>query len=188
MEEKLYTLSVFTENFIGLLHRVTTVFTKRKLNIESIAASQSEVEGIHRYTISLKTTKDLAEAIVMQLERQVDVLRAFIHEEEDTVFQEIALYKVPTDALHMGDEVENIIREHNARILTFTPEFVVVEKTGHPEDTQELFRRFEPYGLLEFVRSGRIAITKPMKNITHYLKEAEENFSHKKNGKNKEQQ
>jgi acetolactate synthase I/III small subunit len=180
MEEKLYTISILTENFTGLLHRVTTVFTKRKLNIESIAASQSEVEGIHRYTISVKTTRKMAETVINHLEKQVDVLKAFVHEEEETVFQEIALYKIPTKELHLKNEVEQIIRDHNARILTFTPEFVVIEKTGHPQDTQELFGRLEPYGILEFVRSGRIAITKPMKTVKCHLKELSENYRYVK--------
>jgi acetolactate synthase I/III small subunit len=180
MEKKLYTFSIFTENFPGLLLRVTTVFTKRKINIDSISASHSEVKGIHRYTISAKTTLDLANTVVDQLEKQVDVFKAFVYEEDETVYQEIALYKVPTKEIHSRDEIEKIIRAHNARVLTFTPEFVVIEKTGHPEETQELYERFQPYGLLEFVRSGRVAIAKSMKNLTVYLHDMEKNYSHEK--------
>jgi acetolactate synthase I/III small subunit len=180
MENKLYTFSIFTENFPGLLLRVTTVFTKRKINIESISASHSEVKGIHRYTISAKTTRELADSVVDQLEKQVDVFKAFVYEEDETVYQEIALYKVPTKEIHDRAEIEQIIREHHARVLTFTPEFVVIEMTGHPEETQELYERFEPYGLFEFVRSGRVAISKSDRNLTSYLHEMENNFSHKK--------
>ncbi len=180
MDTQLYTISIFTENFIGLLQRVTSVFTKRKLNIESIAASESEVEGIYRYTISLKTTKEKAQHVVNQLEKQVDIFKAFMHEEDETVFQEIALYKLPMTNVSALDEIEGIIREYHARILSFTPDYVVIEKTGHPEDTTELFKRLEPIGLLEFVRSGRVAITKQMIDLSIHLKELEENFSHKK--------
>jgi acetolactate synthase I/III small subunit len=180
MTTQLYTISLFTENFIGLLQRVTSIFTKRKLNIESIAASESEVKGVYRYTISLRTTREKAEHVVEQLEKQVDIFKAIMHEEDETVFQEIALYKLPMDSVSTIDAIEGIIREHNARILTFTPDFVVIEKTGHPEDTEELYRRLEPIGLLEFVRSGRVAITKQMIDLTVHLQELEENFSHKK--------
>ena len=180
MEPQLYTISIFTENFIGLLQRVTSIFTKRKLNIESIAASESEVKGVYRYTISLRTTREKAKHVVEQLEKQVDVFRAFMHEEDETVFQEIALYKLPMASISTMDAIEGIIREHHARILTFTPDYVVIEKTGHPEDTQELYNRLEPIGLLEFVRSGRVAITKEMVDLTLHLQELEENFSHKK--------
>jgi len=180
MNTQLYTISIFTENFIGLLQRVTSVFTKRKLNILSIAASESEVKGIYRYTISLKTTREKAEHVVNQLEKQVDIFKAFMHEEDETVFQEIALYKLHMNNVSAIDAIEGIIRDHHARILSFTPDFVVIEKTGHPEDTQELFNRLEPIGLLEFVRSGRVAITKHMVDLTIHLRELEENFSHKK--------
>jgi len=184
MEDKIFTISIFTENFVGLLHRVTSVFTKRKLNIESISASQSEVRGIHRFTISVKTTQERAEAVVKHLEKQIDILGAFVNVEEETIFQEIALYKVPVRNHILRSEIEKIIHEYHARILSFTPEFVVIEKTGHQDITQELFEKFEPFGLLEFVRSGQVAITKQMKNITSHLKEYEENYSHKKNSHN----
>jgi len=172
MKEK-FTLSIFTENAPGLLHRVTTVFTKRKLNIESITASESEIPGIHRYTIVIVTSRILAETVVNQLEKQVEILKAFLHTDDEIVYQEIALYKVPSEILMEEKGVEKIVREHNARILTIEKEFVIIEKTGHKKDTQELYERLEPYGILEFVRSGRVAITKPMKKLSEYLKELE---------------
>jgi acetolactate synthase-1/3 small subunit len=173
---RLFTISIFTENVPGLLHRVTTIFTKRNLNIESITASESEIRGIHRYTVVLKTSYELAVKVVNQLEKQVDILKAFLHEEDEIIHQEIALYKVSTDALMKGKEVEKIVREHHARILTFEKEYIVIEKTGHMNETQELYDKLEPYGLLEFVRSGRVAITKPIKKLSEYLKDLENNY------------
>jgi acetolactate synthase I/III small subunit len=184
MEEKLYTISIFTENFVGILHRVTSVFTKRKLNIENISVSQSEVKGIHRFTISINTSDEVAQKVVKQLQKQIDVLCAYVNEDDDTIFQELALYKVPAHDNGRRTEIEKIINDYHARILSFTPDFVVIEKTGHQDVTQELFEKFEPLGLLEFVRSGRAAITKQPKNITSHLKILEENFSHKKNSHN----
>jgi len=171
---KTYTISVFTENIPGLLLRVTTVFTKRKLNIDSITVSESEIKGIHRYTIVLKTTYELVQKVVAQLEKQVDVVKAFVHEEDEIIYQEIALYKIPIKEMMQKKEVEQIVRDHHARILTFEKDFVVIEKTGHDSDTQDLFDRLELYGILEFVRSGRVAITKPMKKLTDFLKELED--------------
>ena len=92
-------------------------------------------------------------------------------DEDEIVYQEIALYKVPTEAFANGDAVETLIRKHNARILTIEPEYIVVEKTGHKEETRQLFRDLEPYGIKQFARSGRIALTKQIKEISSYLKE-----------------
>lgn len=168
--EKTYTVSVFTENSIGMMNRVTIVFTRRHLNIDSITASESEVPGVFRYTIVLRTTRQQVDKVVGQLEKVIDVIKAFVHEENDIVHQEIALYKIRTETLTNGD-VEKVIREHHARVLTVEPQFMVIKKTGHVEETQLLFEKLRPYGMLEFARSGRVAITKPMKELSAYLEE-----------------
>ncbi len=168
-----FTISVFTEDKIGLLTRVSTVFSRRHINIESITASESELKGVHRYTIVITEEKEQVRKIVSQLEKQIDVLKAFFYRNEELVYQEIALYKVLTTSLATGKQVEQIIRNHNARILTVAKEFTIIEKTGYKEEIQDLFNELQPFRLLEFVRSGRVAITKPMKEFKDYLSEIE---------------
>lgn len=168
--EKTYTVSVFTENSIGMMNRITIIFTRRHLNIDSITASESEVKGVFRYTIVLRTSKEQVEKVIGQLERLIDVLKAFAHEDSQIVHQEIALYKIRTEMLTDGD-VEKVIREHHARILTVDPKFMVIEKTGHVEETQLLFEKLQPFGMLEFARSGRVAVTKPMKELSSFMEE-----------------
>jgi acetolactate synthase-1/3 small subunit len=153
-----------------MMNRITIIFTRRHLNIDSITASESEVKGVFRYTIVLRTTKAQVEKVIGQLEKVIDVLKAFVHEDAQIVHQEIALYKIKTDALTNSD-VEKVIRQHHARILTVDREFIVIEKTGHVEETQLLFEKLQPFGVLEFARSGRVAVTKPMKNLSIYLEE-----------------
>ncbi|HEY4799176.1 MAG TPA: acetolactate synthase small subunit [Bacteroidia bacterium] len=172
--EKEFTLSIFTENKIGLLNRITIIFTRRHLNIESITASESEIKNVHRYTIVCRTTRERIEKVVKQIEKLVEVLRAFVHEEDDVVHQEIALYKVRNSTASLKMNFEKIVRDNHARILDVTPEYIVIEKTGHKKETQDLFEKISPMGVLEFARSGRVAITKPMKELTTYLKEMEE--------------
>lgn len=171
--KKEYTLSVYSEHKVGLLHRITVIFSRRKINIESLNTSESEVRGIYRFTIVIQATEEMAISVTKQIEKQIGILKAFYHTTGEIVYQEIALYKVPTEAFANGDEVETLIRKHNARILTIEPDYIVVEKTGHKEDTKELFRELEPYGILQFVRSGRVALTKQIKEISAYLKEIE---------------
>jgi acetolactate synthase-1/3 small subunit len=173
MEKKQYTLSVFTENQIGLLNRVSIIFTRRHINIESITASESEEKGVHRYTIVITETHEAVVKVVKQLDKQVDVVRAFFHANDKMVFQEIALYKVPTKIMVSGGKAEQIIRAHHARLLAVESDFSIIEKTGHKEETQLLFEELEPHGILEFVRSGRVAISKPMKPLKEYLNELE---------------
>lgn len=168
MKKQLITVSIYTENFVGLLNRVTTIFTKRHVNIESITASKSEIENVHRYTIVVKDTIPLVEKIVKQIEKQIDVIGAYYHLEDQTVFQEIALYKMDIEYIY-ETRFKELISSHHARIVEIEKNFVVVEKTGTKRDTDKLYKELKPFGLMQFVRSGRVAITKKRMNISEIL-------------------
>lgn len=168
--KKRFTLSIFTENIVGILNQVTIIFTRRHINIESIVVSESEIDGIHRYTLVISETDEVVRKVVLQLEKQVDILKALYHEDKDVIYQEIALFKMPSDVLMKDGEAEKIVRNHFARIISVEDGFIILEKTGHKEETQKLFNELKPYGVLEFVRSGRIAITKPMETLETILK------------------
>lgn len=175
MEEKVYNIAVFTENSIGMLNRITIIFTRRHLNILSITASECEVKGIYRYTIVVKTSPGQIRKVVAQIEKQVEVLRAFFHDDSEVVYQEMALYKVRTPAFVVSQLPELISRQFQARVLSIEPTFTMIEKTGRPEELQELFDALSTIGVLEFARSGRVAISKPMKTLEEYLQELESN-------------
>jgi acetolactate synthase-1/3 small subunit len=171
-----YTISAFSENHIGLLNRITIIFTRRQVNIESLTVSGSAIPGIHKFTIVVNDTPEKVEKVVGQIEKLVEVLKAFCHTEDEVIHQEIALYKVPTQALVEGNKVEDTIRIHHARILEVRPEYTVIELTGHKEETQALFDELKNYGLLQFTRSGRIAVTKSRKELfSSYMQEAGDN-------------
>lgn len=181
MVERQYTVSILTEDKPGLLNTVTIVFTRRKLNIDMINVSASEVDGVSRYTIVLTTTKDQVEKVVKQIRKHVDVLGAFVYEEDEIHYQEIALYKVPTEIFMGSVEVENIVRANNARILVIEKDYIVIEKTGHKEETSALFDRLKQFGVLEFVRSGRVSISKSKRKTEHFLEELEKSTTHSLN-------
>ena len=168
-----FTISVFTENHTGLLARVVSIFTRRHINIESLTTSQSSMPGIHRFTIVVIVTEELVRKLVAQLDKQVEVLKAFYYHQDEIVYQEIALYKVPTEILHNGNSVELLLRKYHARIIDVEPEFVVIEKTGHQHETQQLLDELSEIGIYEFVRSGRIAVVKPMEQLNNYLEKQE---------------
>ncbi|MBX2814861.1 MAG: acetolactate synthase small subunit [Saprospiraceae bacterium] len=172
-ERKEYTISVYTENYAGLIQRVVTIFTRRNLNIDSLTTSKSSMPDIHRFTIVIRVTPTQIEKLVAALDKQVDVIKAFYYEADQVVYQEIALYKVPTQAFSGGDDMEQLVRRHNARILSIEPEYIVIEKTGYQSETEALLLELEQKGIYEFVRSGRVAITKAMEPLNKYLKSLE---------------
>lgn len=164
-----YTITVFTEDQAGLLSRVVGIFNRRNINIQSLTTSQSSDPTIHRFTIVVDVPEEMVKKLVAQLDKQVDVLKAFYYDDSQIVHQEIALYKVPINVFSNGSTVEELIRRHNARVLLIEPEFVVIEKTGHVYETEALLQELRKYGIYEFVRSGRVAIVKPMEKLNNYL-------------------
>lgn len=168
-ETKSFTISIYTENNIGLLNRVSSIFLKRHLNIESLTTSQSEIEHVNRFVIVSEMTEFQAEKVVKQLEKQIEVIRAYYHTDEETIYQETALYKVASDSLFEQRQVQNIIKESHANIVTVSREFFVIEKTGRRHETEQLYQDLKPYKLMQFVRSGRISVTKEPMNISEML-------------------
>ena len=158
---KLFTVTIFSENTVGLLNQITIIFTRRQLNIETLSVSPSAIEGIHKFTITTFADEEIMKKIVRQIDKRVDVLKAYFNTDDDLVHQEIALYKLSTDLFIRMDGVEDMIRRYNARVIDINDTCVVLEKSGHYTETQTLFQELsERIGVLQFIRSGRIAITK----------------------------
>ncbi len=175
--EKEWTLSVLTEDKSGLLNHITIILTRRKINISSLNVSTTEVPGVSRFSIVILTTRTRAEKIVKQIRKLVDVLGAFVYDEDEIYYQEIALYKVPTQIFLDGNSIEKLVRNNGARILVIEKDHIVIEKTGHKSETHDLYQKLEPYGLLEFVRSGRVAISKSKRKTEAYIRELENSQS-----------
>ena len=161
MEKTLYTITVFSENAVGILNQITVIFTRRGLNIETLSVSPSAISGIHKFTITLFTTHEMVEKVVNQIDKRVDILKAYYNTDDELVYQELALYKIATENLLKFGSIEELVRKYTIRILEMNESSVVFQKAGHYEETQELFEILkESVGVLQFIRSGRIAITK----------------------------
>lgn len=169
MKKVNYTVSIYTENNIGLLNRISAIFLRRHINIESFTASASEIKDVYRFTIVVCITEPQMKKIIGQIEKQIEVIKAFYHTDEETIYQESALFKVASKLLFEERKIQNVIKDSNASIVTVTPEFFVLEKTGRRKDVDDLYDQLEPYGLMQFVRSGRISISKEKMHISSIL-------------------
>ena len=169
-----YTITAYTENQVGLLNRIAILFSKRKINIESLNTSPSEIEDIFRFNIVVNETEETVQKVVRQIEKQVEVLRAYYHTNDEIVWQELALYKVSTDVIAEKVKVERLLRELGARAVLIRKDYLVFEVTGQRAETQRAVEFFEPLGLIEFVRSARVAIIKESRKFHTRLLDFEE--------------
>ena len=169
-QKQLFTISVYTENNIGLLNRISAIFQRRRINIESLNISPSEIEGVAKFTIVIHMTEDDVKKIIGQIEKQVEVIKAYYHNDEETIYQISGLFKIKSKLLFEEPQIQNIIKESNARIVTVNKEFFVIEKSGRKEEIELLYRELKPFGILQFTRSGRISVSKKPMNISQMLK------------------
>lgn len=169
-----YTVTVYTENQIGLLNRIAIIFSRRKINIESLNTSPSEIDSVHRFTIVINETEEVVRKLCRQIEKQVEVLKAYYNTNEEIVWQELALYKVPTDVIAEKVKVERLLRQYGARAVVIRHDYTVFETSGHREEIEGLIKALEPYSLIEFVRSARVAIIKASHGFHAKLKEFEQ--------------
>lgn len=173
MHKQEYTITVYTENQIGLLNRIAIIFSRRKINIESLNTSPSEVDSVHRFNIVINETEDVVKKLCRQIEKQVEVLKAYYNTNDEIVWQELALYKVPTEIIAEEVKVERLLREHGANAVVIRKDYTVFEVSGHREETDKLIKVLEPFGLIEFVRSARVAIIKDSDGFHKKLKSFE---------------
>jgi acetolactate synthase-1/3 small subunit len=166
---KTFTISIYTENNIGLLNRISAIFQRRHINIESLTTSQSEIEGVNRFVIVVNITESQAKKIIGQIEKQVEAIKAYYHTDEETIFTESCMFKIKSDLLFEEPQIQNIIKDSNTRIVTVNKEFFVLEKSGRRHEIEELRKALSTFGIMQFVRSGRIAVTKEEMKITEML-------------------
>lgn len=178
MDKKLYTMIVYSENIAGLLNQITAVFTRRQINIESLNVSASSIKGVHKYTITTWTDEDTIKKIVRQIEKKIDVLQAHYFTDEEIFSHEIALYKLSTPVLEREPKVSELIRRYNARVVEVNPTYSALEKDGTTEDITSFYDELQQLGcVLQFVRSGRIALTKScVERVNEFLAEREARY------------
>ena len=175
--KKLYTLLVYSENIAGILNQITAVFTRRQVNIESLNVSASSIPGVHKYTITAWSDEDQIEKITKQIEKKIDVIKANYFKDEQLFIRETGLYKLSTEKVLENPEISRTIRRYEATITEVNPTYVIVMKSGKTNDIIELFRVLDAFGcVLQYTRSGRIAVTRGMQEkVSEFLEERESN-------------
>ena len=173
---KLYTFLIYSENIAGLLSQISAVFTRRQVNIESLNVCASSTPGVHKYTVTANCSEEMAFMLTKQMEKKIDVLQANYFTDDDIFINETCLLKICTPIMLENNNVSRIVRMFTARIVEVNPTYAIIEKTGMTSDILSLFDNLNaiPGCVLQFVRSGRIAVTKSkIERLDNYLAERE---------------
>ena len=175
-KKKLYTLLVYSENVAGILNQVTAVFTRRQVNIESLNVSASSIPGVHKYTITAWSDDDQIIKIARQIEKKIDVIKANYFTDDQLFIRESGLYKLATPMVLENSEISRTIRRFDAQIIEVNPTYTIVMKHGVTEDIISLFRALDTFGcVLQYTRSGRIAVTRGMQEqVSEFLEQREQ--------------
>jgi acetolactate synthase-1/3 small subunit len=175
-EKKLYTLLVYSENIAGILNQITAVFTRRQVNIESLNVSASSIPHVHKYTITAWSYEDQIEKITKQIEKKIDVIKATYFTDDQLFIREAGLYKLSTQDVLNNPEISKAIRKYQASITEVNPTYVIVMKHGVTEDVTGLYFELDKYGcVLQYTRSGRIAVTRSTQEEVSKFLELREN-------------
>ncbi|QBZ99146.1 acetolactate synthase small subunit [Flavobacterium sangjuense] len=170
-----FTLTVYTENQVGLLNKIAIIFSRRKISLDSFNSSPSEIENIYRFTIVIRETETVVKNIVRQLEKNVEVFKVFYNTNDEIIWQQIALYKVPTSVIMKDVKVERLLREFGARAVVIRDDYTVFETTGQDDEVDNLLKELSKYSLIEFVKSSRIAIIKSSEGVHKKVLDMEKN-------------
>jgi len=174
--KSLFTLLVYSENVAGILNQVTAVFTRRQVNIESLNVSASSIPGVHKYTITVWSDEDQIVKIVRQIEKKIDVVKANYFTDDQLFIRESGLYKLSTPQVLENPEISRTVRRYGASIIEVNPTYTIVMMHGVTEHIIELYRALDSFGcVLQYTRSGRIAVTRGMQEqVSAFLEEREE--------------
>lgn len=154
------TLVALVEDKPGVLNRVASLFRRRNFNIESLAVGHSEQPGVSRMTIVTDEVGELKRSVVRaNLLKLINVIDVQDVTDQPSVIRETALIKVAADATQRG-QVMDVTEMYRARIVDVGTETLIVEITGESEKIGSMVEVLEPYGILEIMRTGKIAMTR----------------------------
>ena len=160
-----HTLSVLVEDQPGVLARISSLFSRRGFNIESLAVGPTETPNVSRITLVVQVSGLPLEQVTKQLNKLINVLKIVELERDASVSRELMLVKVRADASTRSHVLETA-QLFRANIVDVAPDAVTIEVTGSRDKLDALLRVLEPFGIRELVKSGAVALGRGSKSMT----------------------
>lgn len=152
-----HTISVLVENEFGVLSRVAGLFSGRGFNIESLSVAETLDPTVSRITLVTTGDDTVLEQITKQLNKLVSIIRVSDFKDTEHVERELVLIKVTADERTRG-ELMNIISIFRGKVIDVSPQSYIIEITGNQEKIDAILQLLRPLGIVEIVRTGRVAM------------------------------
>ncbi len=152
-----HVLAVIVENKPGALTRVSGLFSRRGFNIENIAVGETITPGISRMTITVEGDEKLIEQVIKQLHKLINVIKVNNLSSEPSVMRELMLIKVKAEVGNRSD-IQQIVETFRGKVVDVSPDSMVIEVTGDEGKMEAIKMLLEHFGILEIVRTGKVAL------------------------------
>jgi acetolactate synthase-1/3 small subunit len=154
-----HTLSILTENKPGVLTRIAGLFARRGFNIDTLTVGPTDDENISRFTLTVDGAAHPIDQVTKQLHKLVNVLKIRDLEPESTVTRELALFKVAADGSQRAEALQ-IVEIFRGKVVDVGRRSLIIEVTGTTDKVEAFERLIRPFGLIEMMRTGEIAISR----------------------------
>ena len=158
------TISVLVENQAGVLNRITSLFSRRAFNIDSLAVGVTDDPSVSRITIIVDSGNSVVEQVEKQLNKLISVIKVRRFEVHEVVEKELALIKVAANSKNRG-EIKNLADIMNARITDISASTITVEISEAPDKIDLFEEMMRPYGIQEVARTGIVVLQKGSNSI-----------------------
>ncbi len=152
-------ISALVRNKPGVLARVSGLFSARGFNIESLAVGQTEDPNVSRMTVVVPGDDAILEQVRKQLSKLVDTIKVQDFDENTSVLRDLMLIKVKATQSNRSEIIE-IVEVFRGKIVDMTPNGVIIEVTGEEGRLERFLNMLRPYGIVETMRTGRIAMAR----------------------------
>ncbi|TMM17985.1 MAG: acetolactate synthase small subunit [Actinobacteria bacterium] len=154
-----HVLSILVENKTGVLTRIAGLFARRGFNIDTLTVGPTEDEQVSRVTLTVDGALHPIDQVTKQLHKLINVLKIRDLEPADTVARELALFKVSADGVQRG-ELMQIAEIFRGKVVDVSKRAVIIEITGTTDKIAAFEAMVRPFGLIEMMRTGEIAISR----------------------------
>ncbi len=155
-----FTLTIYSEDQLRLITKLSSMFIRKQIEILSLNMSICEIDKMYRHTIVVNETLDTVSNLALQIEKVIEVFKCYFSLNNEIVSRQITLFKISTMVFMTDSKMENLLRESDLKIVEVQKEYTILEVTGTDEEILDLTEKLNQIGLIEFIKSSRIALMK----------------------------